>query len=184
MWASGLSSSLEAYFTPEEAVLVEIFTGEPSPADLIITDNSDFTYSYTVMDRKGNILQQEDHAPRKPEVLSPSSSVYGLLTQTGTGLSTNWAVFFDVETGQVSETFRYVLISQEDYVVYVNYEEGNHSLVVQNIFDPTVYYEVYELETNIPLPSIDYKYTSSGKLVVTYPTDENQTEAQKEIPLP
>ena len=28
MWASGLSSSLEAYFSPEEAVLVEIYTGD------------------------------------------------------------------------------------------------------------------------------------------------------------
>lgn len=32
MWASGLSSSLEAYFPPEEAVLVEIYTGEQEEA--------------------------------------------------------------------------------------------------------------------------------------------------------
>jgi hypothetical protein len=32
MWASGLSSSLEAYFSPEEAVLVEIYTGEQEEA--------------------------------------------------------------------------------------------------------------------------------------------------------
>lgn len=184
MMASGGSSQFEAYFSPKDAVLVEISTAEPTPEGIRITKNGDLTYSYTVTDQKGNILLQKDHALRRPELLTLSPSVYGLLTQTGTGLSTNWAVFFDVETGQVSETFEYVLISQEDYVAYVNYEEGKPSLVVQNIFDPTVYHEVYELETNIPLTSIDYEYNSSGKLVVTYPTDENQTEVQKEIPLP
>ncbi len=69
MLASGISSQFDDYFHPEEAVLVEISTADPSPEEIKITDNGDLTFSYTVMDREGNILLQEDQTLRKPKIL-------------------------------------------------------------------------------------------------------------------
>ncbi len=186
MWASGLSSNMNAYFSPEEAVLVEISTATTHPY-IQIQRNEDLSYNYTVYDRKGTVLYKLDKYHREPKILESSATVCGLVIQAGTGLSTNWAVFFDVEHSKISETFYYVLASQGDYVIYANCEEDNHSIVVQNIFDTSAYCEAYELE-NIPPVAADfttgYEFNSNGNIIVTYLTGENYAEAQIEIPIP
>ncbi len=188
MWASGLSSSLEQYFAPEEAVLVEISTETPSDQspNIKIVRNS-FLRTYTVYDQQGKTLYRIECTSRVPEIWEVSPGVYGLVTQTGTGLSTNWAVFFDVEHSKVSETFYYVLAAQGDYVVYANSEDGKHCIVVQNIFDKSVYYKTYELENVSPVTA-DFirgcEFDSNGNIEVTYITGEKYIEIQMEIDIP
>ncbi len=186
MWASGLSSSLEAYFSPEEAVLVEISTDVNHPY-IQIQRNEDLSFNYTVYDQKETVLYRLDKYHREPKIWDSSPTVCGLVVQTGTGLSTNWAVFFDVEHSKVSETFYYVLASQDDYVVYANSEEGKHYIVVQNMFDKSAYCETYELENVSPVTA-DFttgcEFNRNGNIVITYLTGESYTEAQKEIRIP
>ncbi len=188
MWASGLSSSLEQYFSPEEAVLVEISTEttvEGFPNIKII--RAAFTCTYTVYDQNGNILYRKENATREPEFWEVAPGIYGLVTQTGTGKSTNWAIFCDVEKGLVSDVFYYVLASKDNYVVYANVEESKHSIVVQNIFHKSAYCKTYELETVSPVAA-DFttgcKFDSNGNITVTYLTGEDHTETEMVIPIP
>lgn len=188
MWASGLSSSLEAYFTPEEAVLVEITTETPSDQtpNIKITRNG-FLRTYTVYDLEGNVLYRIESTNREAEIWEVSPGVYGLVTQTGTGRSTNWAVFCDVEKGLVSDTFHYVLDAQGPYVLCGMYEDQKHSVSLQNIFSPT------EAEYRIPLDDASPNvadcikagtFTDENTVLITYCVGAvSPTPTEKSFPI-
>ena len=190
MWASGLSSSLEQYFSPEEAVLVEIKTGEPTLEEISISYNrGQFTYSYIIKDAKGAILCEEKNATREPEIIRTGLDIYGLCTQAGTGRSTNYAVFYDLENGRISEPFYYVLTALREYVIYVDLQEGRHFIVVENIFDPSAYSEKYELTNPSPVAadivtSWSYAGINNNGVSITYLSGENYTETELFIDIP
>ncbi len=159
-----------------------------NPLDMYsITKNNDLTYTYKVVDKNGNVLFSNDNATREPKVEQVNTYVLGLKVQTGTGQSTNWAVYCDVENGKVSDTFQYVLMAQGDYVIYVNYENGEHSVVVQNIFDNSKYYKEYVLENCSPVAGdivTNAKLNGEGVAVVTYLTGKDYTETEMIIEFP
>ena len=188
MWASGLSSSLEAYFSPEEAVLVEISTETPSDQSPNIKITRDgFLRTYTVYDQEGNVLYRIESTNREPEIWEVSPGVYGLVTQTGTGRSTNWAVFCDVEKGLVSDTFHYVLDAQGPYVLCGEYKDQKHSVCLQNIFSPT------DAEYRLPLDDASPKvadcikagtFTDENTVLITYCVGaESPTPTEKSFPI-
>ena len=123
-----------------------------NPLDMYsITKNNDSTYTYKIVDKNGNVLFSKDNATREPNVEQANTYILGLKVQTGTGQSTNWAVYCDVENSKISETFHYGLGAKGDYVVCADYEEGKHFIIVQNIFDKSVYYKTYELKNVSPV---------------------------------
>ncbi len=152
-----------------------------------LTKNEDNTYSYFFTDLNGNILFRKENVVREPKINMVSVNVYELITQTGTGLSTNWAVYCDVENSKVSETFNYVLGVQGDYVVCADYEEGKHFIIVQNIFDKSAYYKKYELEDVSPVAAdfaLGCEFDSDGNVIISYITGEDYTETELTIKLP
>ena len=159
-----------------------------SPSEMYhITRNGDFTYSYQIVDKKGVVLFSEDHAMRKPEIEQLSSNILGITVQAGTGLSTNWAVYCDTENSKVSETFQYVLMTRDDYVIYVDIENGEHSIVVQNIFDKSKYCKKHMLTNCSPVAGdvvIEAKPKGEGAAVVTYFTGEDYAETELVITFP
>ena len=149
-----------------------------------VTKNEDNTHSYSFADLNGNILYEEENVVREPKINMVSVNVYELITQTGTGLSTNWAVYCDVENSKVSETFQYVLMAQGNYVIYANYEKGEHSVIVQNIFDKSEYYKKHIL-TNFSPVAADFalgcEFDSDNNVTITYLTGEDYTETKLTI---
>lgn len=108
-----------------------------------IHTNSDLTYSYEITDFKGNVLLSESAAIKPPNIKPLSPSVLEVSTQTGTGLSTNWAIYCNAERGKISEKFFFVLGAKDGYVFYVNYENKVHTIICQNIFDSGVLKQEY-----------------------------------------
>jgi len=159
-----------------------------NPLDMYsITANDDFTYTYKVVDKNGNVLFSKDNATREPKIEQVNTYILGLTTQTGTGLSTNWAMYFDVENSKVSEAFHYVLMAQGNYVIYANYENGEHSVIVQNIFDKSQYYKKYTLTNCSPVAGeivIGAKPNGKGIAVVTYLTGNDFKETELTIKFP
>ena len=135
-----------------------------------IITNEDLTYSYKIIAKNGDILFSDDRSPKEPHVDQVSDNIFSVSIQTGTGRSTNWAVFCDVENGKTSETYQYVLGAQDNYVFYVAFEDGTHRLVVQDIFDSCVYKETYTLQNcgAFADPACELTFESKGKAVVTY----------------
>ncbi len=149
--------------------------------------NDDNTYSYSFFDLNDNMLFKKENVVREPRINQITASVYELNTQTGTGLSTNWVVYCDVENSKVSETFYYVLGAQGKYVVSADYEDGKHFIIIQNIFDKSAYYKTYELENVSPVASdfaLGCEFDSDGNVIITYITGEDYTETELTIKLP
>ena len=159
-----------------------------NPLDMYsITRNDDLTYTYKVVDKNGNVLFSKDNATREPDVEQVNTYILGLKVQAGTGQSTNWAVYCDVENSKVSETFQYVLMAQGNYVLYANYENGEHSIIVQDIFDKSQYYKKHILANCSPVAGdivIGAKPNGEGIAIVTYLTGENYTETELTIEFP
>ena len=159
-----------------------------NPFDMYsITRNDDLTYSYKIVDKNGNVLFSKDNATREPDVEQVNTYILGLKVQTGTGQSTNWAVYCDVENSKVSEAFQYVLMAQGNYVLYANYENGEHSIIVQDIFDKSQYYKKHILANCSPVAGdivIGAKPNGEGIAIVTYLTGENYTETELTIEFP
>ncbi len=152
-----------------------------------ITKNDDLTFSYKITDKNGDVLFSKENVSREPDIEKVNTYILGLTVQTGTGLSTNWAVFCDVENSKVSETFQYVLMAQGNYVIYVNYENGEHSIIVQNIFDKSAYYKKCILTDCSPVAAdvvIGAKPNGEGVAVVTYLTGEDYKETELTIKFP
>ena len=159
-----------------------------SPLDMYsITKNNDLTYTYKIVDKTGNVLFSKDNASREPNVEQVNTYILGLKVQTGTGQSTNWAVYCDVENSKVSETFQYVLMAQGNYVIYADYENGEHSVIVQNIFDKSKYYKKHILTNCSPVVAdivIGAKPNGEGIAVVTYLTGTDYKETEFTIKFP
>ena len=157
-------------------------------ADLYtVIHNEDNTYSYTFTDLNGTVFFEEEKAAREPRINQITATVYELKTQSGTGLSTNWAVYCDVENSKVSETFYYVLGAQGNYVVSANYEDGKHFITVQNIFDKSAYYKTYELENVSPVAAdfaLRCEFESESKATITYLAGEDYAETKMTITIP
>ncbi len=147
----------------------------------LLTKNEDNTYSYKFYDLNNSILFQKENVVREPNINQIAVNVYELKTQTGTGLSTNWAVYCDVEKSKTSETFYYVLGAQDDYVVCADYKDGKHFITIQYIFDKSVYYKTYELE-NVSHVAADFalgcKFDGDNNAIITYLIGEEYNETK------
>ena len=154
---------------------------------LIITRQADFTYSYEVTSYDGQVLASVDHMPREPHKHYVSPDVIGISIQAGTGLITNYATYFDLENGRVSETFYYVLTAKGDYVVCGDYNDGEPIIIVQNIFDKELYYKEYKLENVSPVASdfaLDASFDTDGNINITYLSGDDYTKTNYSIIMP
>lgn len=153
-----------------------------------LTQNDDNTYSYSFFDLNGNVLFEKEGVVREPEVNQIDVGIYELINQTGTGLSTNWAVYYDVENGKTSDLFYYVLGANENYVICGSFKNNEHLIVVQEIFnnDGKGYFKEYKLENVSPVAAdfaVDCKIDDKSA-IVTYLTGDDYTETVLQIQLP
>ena len=149
-----------------------------------ITHNKNNTYSYKVTDYKDRILDYEDTLTREPKRLCVSTDVVGISIQAGTGLSTNYAKFFNLESSKISETFYYVIDAKDDYVVYADYRNGEHIIIVQDIFDKEQYYKEYKLENVSPVAAdfiVKGGFNKKGNINITYLSGNEYTETDYTI---
>lgn len=154
-----------------------------------LTKNDDNTYSYSFSDLEGKILFEKDDVIREPKINQIADNVYELITQTGTGLSTNWAVYCDVKNSQTSDIYYYVLAAKENYVICGGHKNSEHFIVVQEIFDTDGdrYYKEYKLEDASPVAAdftVYCNFDTSGNAIVTYITGNDYTEKDLIISLP
>lgn len=153
-----------------------------------LTQNDDNTYSYSFSDLNGNVLFEKEGVVREPEINPIDVGIYELITQTGTGLSTNWAVYCDVENSKTSDLFYHVLGADENYVICGNIKNNEYLIVVQEIFnnDGEGYFKEHKLE-NVSTVAADFAVDckiDNKSAFVTYLTGDDYTEAILQIQLP
>lgn len=145
----------------------------------MITQEKDKTYSYEITDYKGKILDYENNLRPQPERLCVDTDVVGISVQAGTGLSTNYAKFYDLETGEISKIFYYVIDVEDDCVVYADYRDGEYFIIVEDIFDKEQYYREYRLENVSPVAAdfvVSGGFNRKGNINITYLSGDDYTE--------
>lgn len=150
----------------------------------MITQQADKTYSYEIIDYKGTVLDYEDNLTREPKQQKVSEDVVGICIQAGTGLSTNYATYYDLENSKISETFYHVLTAKDGYVVCADYRDGEYYIVVQDIFDKEHYYQEYKLENVSPVAAdfvVDAYFNTDGNVNITYLSGEDYTKTNYTI---
>ena len=150
----------------------------------MIKQQADKTYSYEITDYKGKILDYEDNLTREPKRQKVSTDIVGICIQSGTGLSTNYVKYYDLENCKISQTFYHVLAAKDDYVVCADYRDGEHYIVVQDIFNKEQYYKEYKLENVSPVVAdfvVDCYFKTKGNVSITYLSGEDYTETNYTI---
>lgn len=144
-----------------------------------ITDNGNFTYDYVIKDRHDNILISDKDVSRKPKVNVINEDLLSISVQTGTGISTRWTIYCDVNSGNVSDTYYSVLGEYEENVVFVNYDNGRHSVIIQDIFNKGEYLKEVVLEdvSETVDPIVDY-VKFDNKIKIMYLKGNNFLETE------
>lgn len=150
-----------------------------------VTDMGNYTYDYDIVNHRGTTLLSDYGLTKEPKIKMVSDSVIGVSVQAGTGISTQYTVYGNIYTGQISPTYWSVLGEYENKVVYTDYEDGQHSIVVQDIFDKNVFYKK-EIISEVFVaadPVIDIQISPDGIATITYVKGENYTETEIKIDL-
>lgn len=109
-------------------ILILILSGCSRDYDInqlyTITDNEDFTYDYVIKDKNNTILISDKGVSKEPKINVINDNLLRVSVQTGTGISTQWTVYCDVNSGKVSDTYYSVLGEYAENVVFVNYDNS------------------------------------------------------------
>ena len=150
-----------------------------------VIQKDDSTFDYNVFDTEGEILDSETSV-RLPSFKATGDYLMQLSVQTGTGISTNYAKYYDLKNSKTSKTFNYVLTAKDNYVVCADYRNGKHIIIVQDIFDKEKYYKEYELENVSPVAAdfaVEGHFNEKGNINITYLSGENYKETNYTIVL-
>lgn len=151
-----------------------------------ITYNGDFTYSYEIRDKSGNILLSDNSEKEEPHINMMDENTVKLWIQRGTGLATRFTTYYNIEKGTVSDEFLYVLTEFDKNTVYVQYRENEHYVIIQNIFDKNEFYKEFKISDASPIADAitNAKISEDDKiLTVTYHTGEDCLETKMLIAL-
>jgi len=144
-------------------------------------------YSYAVYDDRGNVMISGENLEQYPTTDYVGMGVIGVSWPCPEDASTDKTVYCNVESGEISEPFLHVIDAHEGYVMYVAENQGQCSVVVQDIFDAQAYSEAYPLENFNP----DAKYpiscsgiSAGGDAEIVYKSGENAEEKTLIVHLP
>ncbi len=130
-----------------------------------------FLYQYTVTHKDGNILVT-DKTNIQPYINIIDDKVLSVSIQYGTGLSTRDTTYYNVDTGDISETYTYILGEYDNKTIDVDFDSttDTHKIIVRDIFDKNLYYK----ETVLPDAEVaadcvvEWEITDDGIANITY----------------
>lgn len=144
-----------------------------------ITYNDDITCDYVVKDKNDNIIISDKGISREPWVNVINEDLLSLSVQAGTGISTRWTKYCNVNSGKVSDTYVSVLGECGENVIFVDYDNGIYYVVVQNIFDIEKYHKSIVLEdARMTDPVVSFEKLDGEKVKIGYVKSEEYTETE------
>lgn len=111
--------------------------------------NDNGSYSFSVTDKRGNVLFAQDGIVHSPGVVVVNDSILSI--RSGIGVTLAWCVYCDVEEGKTSSMFRSVLNTRGRCVIWLREEDGVYTAVAQDAFDPAIQYAECVLEDGTPV---------------------------------
>lgn len=102
-------------------------------------------YYYELFDKSGNTIKRECTHMNEPHVSMISDDVVKVWVQTGTGMATRWAYYYNVKTGAISKSHLYPLTEKSNFIAYFS----ESKVIVCDMFDDQVYYKEIRLEKEL-----------------------------------
>ncbi len=130
-------------------------------------DDFDFTYSYEIYDKQGNVLES-DTITKQPHISYRGNNIICKWVQTGTGTSVRGTDFYDTNTGKKSPHYGGIVDSYDNLVA----NSTSESVVISDMFSGTVLQTIdkFDRELYDAIETIlDARFIENGKKVsVTY----------------
>ena len=114
--------------------------------DLIYTfyTNEDNTYRVQVLDANNNVLFEKDKLSNRPIKAEINDTITELAWATGNGPSDFEAVYWDKKAGKLTQVFLAPRGTDGVRIAYTSADETK--IIVQDLFDKSVYYKEHKLE--------------------------------------
>lgn len=130
----------------------------------------DNCYFYKITDENGTVRFSRSGIIKLPDFNMLNDNLLEVTDQSGTGVSTNWAFYYDAETDKLSKNFNYVLSGTSELVAYCKRDGNEHSIIVQDKFDVSKYCKKFTVTTSsmtdtVVEPVISVKFSDDGKSI-------------------
>lgn len=149
----------------------------------------DNRYYYKITSKDGSVREDVHDTVKLPNFNMLTDTLLEVKSQTGTGQSTNWAVYYDAEADKISNHFYYVMATNGELVAHCKLEENNIGVVVQNIFDVTEYCKRFDefsspISTDCTDQIQNVTFSEDGKSIeVVYLSGEDYTKTTQTFEL-
>lgn len=138
----------------------------------VIEDNKHFKitkfnnmYYYDIFDEDNIIVKSDGPFNKQPKISMIDDHLLKFTLQAGTGLSTQWGYFYDINMDVFSRTFYGIYDVYNEKVAY-RVADG---IVIRNIFDKTSYYkEIMSFKSPIATstePFVEVRFLNDGKSI-------------------
>lgn len=138
---------------------------------------ADGMYYYYIYDKEYNTVKMDGPLSRSPHLSMADEHTVKFTLQSGTGLSTQWGYYYDVEQDLFSDTFYSIYDELEGIIAYGEKEK----IIIRNIYDKNKYY--YEINSfSNPLsctsePFVNVEFINDGDSIeVTYLSGDDYRE--------
>lgn len=137
-----------------------------------LTCEEDGYYCY-FYDFDHNIAQKKGPMMKMPKLKVVDNNYVKLTVQAGTGVSTQWGYYYDINQRCFSDVFYWILAESDNKVAYVIHNK----VIIRDIFDKTKYYKEisnfkYSFSDAIE-PIISVEFEGSYQIKITYLSGED-----------
>lgn len=151
-----------------------------------IYKENDNQVRYEIYNPEGKIaLSEKTDRPIEINMISDDTIDIGICM--GTGITIH--KYYNANENTFSEEFTNVLTNSDKLIAYIEVSKEtpleNRKVVVQNIFDKSLFYEEFKLDfSNVDTPVIEAEFSKDGaSLLLTYLSGEKQTQTSEILDL-
>lgn len=151
-----------------------------------IYKENDNQVRYEIYNPEGKIaLSEKTDRPIEINMISDDTIDIGI--DMGTGITIH--KYYNANENIFSGEFTNVLTNSDKLIAYIEVSKEtpfeNRKVVVQNIFDKSLFYEEFKLDfSNVDTPVIEAKFSKDGAcLLLTYLSGEKQTQTSEILDL-
>lgn len=147
------------------------------------TSEDHFSFYYDLYDKQGKKVKHECTYMNEPDIEMLTKNIIKVSVQSGTGLSTRWTYYYDLDKNKFSKTFYYVLGEKESYVASFD----GKNIIISDIFEENRALKEIHLKEKLvnstdPIESVAFSDDLS-EINVTYFSSEKSEKISEKISL-
>ena len=151
-----------------------------------LAQNGDGTFNFQVANHIGQTLYLRTELKYEPAFTALNKDLLQVVVKEGNGLTNQWAVFCNVDTGYVSKVFAGFLHANTTHVAYVEFLTGQYHVFVANLESPETDLTAVTLEgltkDDGQDPITGLEVTEQGDLLVSYRAGKEEKTTAVDMP--